>query len=245
MVDHAILARSFENSGTDYDRYRPGFPAAAVDVVLPGRVGRVLDLGAGTGKLTERLVDRADQVVAVEPAASMLDVLRRKLPEVSAVEGRAERIPVADASIDVVTVAQAFHWFDRDRACAEIARVLVAEGVLGLLWNRADPRCAWDRQCHAIAHPAVDAQDRTSATADGLPGFALLENRTIAWDERITRSDYLRRWATVSSFLVADAPTRADLVRRIESVLDTDSDTRGRDVLLLPHVADVFVYQRA
>lgn len=245
MVDHAALARSFESAGAAYDRYRPGFPAAAVDAILPSPVGRALDLGAGTGKLTGLLLPRADEVLAVEPAESMLDILRSRFPEVGALSGTAERMPVGDESVDAVTVAQAFHWFDRERACAEIARVLKPGGTLGLLWNRFDPGCEWDRASHAIAHPAVDEQDRTAAAAVALPGFTFLDHRQVAWEERISRADYLARWGTVSSLLVADDETRAGMLRGIEEVLDAHIDTRGRSILDLPHVTDVFVYQRA
>lgn len=124
MPEHA-LARSFEIIGDDDDRYRPGFPEAAAAMIVPTTVDVGLDLGAGTGKFTELLVDRARRTVAVEPSERMLQGLRVKLPDVEAQIGAAERIPLGDASVDVVTVAQAFHWFDRDAACDEIARVLV------------------------------------------------------------------------------------------------------------------------
>lgn len=245
MVDHAALARSFESAGAAYDRFRPGFPADAVDIILPSRVGSALDLGAGTGKLTGLLLPRADEVFAVEPAESMLDILRSRFPDVRALSGTAEAIPVGDASVDAVTVAQAFHWFDRERACAEIARVLRPGGTLGLLWNRFDPRCEWDRASHAIAHPAVDEQDRTTAAAAVLPGFAFVDHRQVGWEESISRADYLARWGTVSSLLVADDETRSAMLERIAGVLDAHPDTRGREILDLPHVTDVFVYRRS
>lgn len=244
MVDDA-LARSFESIGADYDRYRPGFPDRAAEIILPAPVRSVLDLGAGTGKFTKMLTARAERVVAVEPSASMLDVLHRNLPAVEAVIGSAERIPVAHGSIDAVTVAQAFHWFDRDPACQEIARVLAPGGVLGLLWNRSDPACAWDRACHRIAHPAVGESDSTTASAaDELPGFEFVRHETVRWREHLSRTTYVRRWATVSSFLVADAARRAEMLHAVEAVLDGSDETRGRTELDLPQVTDVFVYRR-
>src|SRR5688572_13425360 len=124
------LARSFEGIGAEYDRYRPGFPQAAAEEVLPQGVQCVLDLGAGTGKFTELLVRHVDRVIAVEPSRAMADVLRAKLPSVETVIAGAEKIPVSDGVADVVTVAQAFHWFERDAACAEMRRVLVSGGTL-------------------------------------------------------------------------------------------------------------------
>ena len=244
MVDEA-LAKSFERIGADYDRYRPDFPVAAADLLIPAPVRAALDLGAGTGKFTELLVGRSERVLAVEPSEAMLAVLRAKLPEVESLLGTAERIPAGDGSVDVVSVAQAFHWFDREKACAEIARVLTPGGTLGLIWNHSDPRSAWDRGAHRIAHPAVAASDgTTSSAADELPGFVFVRSEQIHWTERIPREAYLRRWSTVSTFLVADDRERADMFAAIDAVLDTDPDTRDRDVYDLPIITVVFVYRR-
>ena len=245
MVDE-VLARSFERIGAEYDRYRPGFPPEAVELIAPDRVDAILDLGAGTGKFTELLTDRAERVVAVEPSEAMLGVLRAKLTTVEALLGSAESIPVADAAVDVVSVAQAFHWFDRISACAEIARVLKPGGVLGLLWNHSDPTCGWDRAAHRIAHPAVGESDgTTTSAADEFPGFDHLGATRLRWTERIGRADYLKRWSTVSTFLVADDDERSAMIAEIESVLDSDPETQGREAFDLPVVTDVFVYRRA
>ncbi|QNA92538.1 MULTISPECIES: class I SAM-dependent methyltransferase [unclassified Microbacterium] len=239
-----VLARSFELIGGDYDRYRPGFPEAAASAIIPERVTAVLDLGAGTGKFTEMLARRAERIVAVEPSERMIQVLRSKLPEVESWLGTAEHIPLADASMQVVTVAQAFHWFDRDVACTEIKRVLVDGGTLGLVWNHADPTCAWDRACHRIAHPAVTETDATTDSADSaLPGFLFTRHEEVRWVERLTREHYLRRWSTVSTFLTADDETAARMSSAIEAVLDDAVDTRGRDEFDLPHVTDVYIYR--
>lgn len=240
------LARSFDGIGDEYDRYRPGFPDRAAAVIIPGEVRTALDLGAGTGKFTELLVRRAERVVAVEPSEMMLVVLRDKLPLVDAHVGTAEDIPSVDASVDVVTVAQAFHWFDREAACAEIARVLVPGGTLGLLWNHSDPGCDWDRACHRIAHPAVGETDATTETAAAeLPGFEFVRHEEIRWVETVSREHYLRRWGTVSSVLVAEEAQRARMIAGIEQVLDTSRETRGLEEFTLPQVTDVFVYRRA
>lgn len=243
MVDQA-LAKSFENIGAQYDRYRPGFPDAAAEAIVPERVSTALDLGAGTGKFTELLITRADRVIAVEPSNAMLEVLRVKLPTVEAHLGGAEKIPVADATTEVVTVAQAFHWFDREPACAEIRRVLVPGGTLGLLWNHSDPNCTWDRACHRVAHPAVsDTDTTTESAAEELPGFTFVEREKLRWSEQITRADYLSRWLTVSTFLAADEETRAGMITRLGSILDVDPATAGREVFTLPMVTETFVYK--
>lgn len=242
MAD-ATLAESFLNAGEDYERFRPGFPLAAVDAIVPAPVQTVLDLGAGTGKFTEWPIGRARRVIAVEPSEQMLAVLRAKLPAVDAYIGSAEQIPVADASVDVVTVAQAFHWFDRGPACAEIRRVLVPGGTLGLLWNHSDETCAWDRACTRVAHPALDeGLTAASDTTEQLPGFGPPTFVQVPWSERITRADYIARWLTVSSFMAASDAERARMVAELERILDTDPATAGRDEFDLPQITDVYVY---
>jgi len=247
MTAHDALARSFQHTGRDYDRYRPSFPPQAVDVLVPTRVPALLDLGAGTGKLTELVRDRAECVFAVDPSERMLSVLHEKLPFVAALRGTAEAIPLPDASVDAVVVAQAFHWFDRDAATAEIARVLRPGGTLGLVWNRSTPDCTWDWACGHVAHPRAAASDEdldeSDPSADQLPGFRLAQERQISWTEQIPRADYIRRWHTVSAFLTAGAAEHADMTARIEAILDADPDSAGESVLSLRNVADAFRYE--
>lgn len=133
-----MLARSFDAGPGAYARFRPGYPPAAVRAALPGDARDVLDLGAGTGKLTESLLGRGLQVTAVEPLPGMLAELSRRFPQATAVPGSAEDIPLPDRAVDCVVVGQAFHWFDPDRALAEIARVLRPGGRLLALVPRAE-----------------------------------------------------------------------------------------------------------
>jgi SAM-dependent methyltransferase len=137
MTVDALAARAFGAMAEEYERGRPGWPADAI-AALVERFGahEVLDLAAGTGKLTEVLAPLAD-VVAVEPIDGMRRVLEARLPGVRALAGTAEAIPLPDASVDAVFAGEAFHWFDLARAPAEIARVLRPGGGLALLWNRA------------------------------------------------------------------------------------------------------------
>lgn len=243
MAD-VTLAKSFLTTGEDYERFRPGFPGETTDAIVPVPVAVALDLGAGTGKFTARLIDRAARVIAVEPSEQMLAVLRKKFPHVEAHVAAAETIPVGTGSVDVVTVAQAFHWFDRDRACAEIHRVLVPGGRLALLWNHSDPDCAWDRACSRVAHPQLSKEMPVSnATREELPHFVLVEHLEFRWRERITRQDYVARWLTVSSLLAASADDRARMVAEIERILDQDPDAAGRAEYDLPQVTDVYIYR--
>ena len=132
------LATSFDSQAAAYARLRPGYPAAAVDLAVPAGVLRVLDLGAGTGKLTGSVLDRAAAVLAVEPLPGMLAELHQRYPAALAVAGAAEHIPLRDEVVDAIVVGQAFHWFETASALAEMARVLRPGGLLTLLWNHDD-----------------------------------------------------------------------------------------------------------
>lgn len=134
----AERSRSFGAVASDYERYRPTPPSAVVDWLLPEHRGRVVDLGAGTGRLTQLLLDRADEVVAVDPDERMRAVLEREVPGARAVDGRGESIPLSDGSVDAVLAATSWHWMDPIATLSEVARVLVPGGVLGVMWNGAD-----------------------------------------------------------------------------------------------------------
>jgi len=131
-------ARSFDRSPQAYEATRPSYPDAALDGVPVASEATVLDLAAGTGKLTRVLVRRYAHVIAVEPLDGMRAILERVVPGAEALPGRAESIPLDDASVDAVFAAQAFHWFANDAAVAEIARVLRPGGIFCLVWNSGD-----------------------------------------------------------------------------------------------------------
>lgn len=137
-------AYSFGAAAAAYDEHRPDYARDAVRWALelaPG--GRVLDLAAGTGKLTRLLVALGMNVIAVEPDEAMLAELRSNLPAVRSLSGQAEDIPLPNSSVDAVVAGQAMHWFDMERAGPEMARVLVPDGVIGALWNFDDDRVPW------------------------------------------------------------------------------------------------------
>lgn len=145
MTEHAARATSFDTTAEQYERGRPGYPQQLLDLLF-AEIGldqpRILDLGAGTGKLTRRL--RAfGPVTAVEPLAAMRAQLGRVVPDVECLDGTAESIPLPDGAVDVVTVGQAYHWFDQDRANPEIWRVLSAGGHLVSLWNTETREVPW------------------------------------------------------------------------------------------------------
>jgi SAM-dependent methyltransferase len=132
---YRLPAGSADRWPADYERGRPGWPPEVVDVAGAPSSATVLDLGAGTGKLTRLLVGRFDHVIAVEPADEMRRRLVALVPEAEALAGTAEQIPLADASADAVFAAESFHWFDNEHALGEIARVLRPRGALVVMWN--------------------------------------------------------------------------------------------------------------
>jgi SAM-dependent methyltransferase len=167
-------ARSFGAVAAAYAEHRPGYPAAALDWALAPiaasepRERTLLDLGAGTGKLTTALLGRGT-VIAVEPDPAMLAELRRRLPDVDAREGSAESIPLPTGSVDTVLVGQAWHWFDTGRALPELARVLRPGGVLAALWNADDHGVEWVAELHRAARGgAAGARHRERRGAAGV-----------------------------------------------------------------------------
>jgi SAM-dependent methyltransferase len=134
----ASRASSFGSIADHYGRYRPGPSAEAVDWLLPGHVARVVDLGAGTGGLTRQLLGRADEVVAVEPDDRMRGVLTQTLPEVRALAGTGESIPLPDGCAEALLASASWHWMDPVPTLREVGRVLVPGGTLGVMWSGPD-----------------------------------------------------------------------------------------------------------
>ena len=138
MDERVKRAQSFDRVAEEYERGRPGYPDDVLDLLPVADAATVLDLAAGTGKLTRVLARRYRRVIAVEPLDGMRALITREAPAAEALDGRAEAIPLADAEVDAVFVAQAIHWFANDVAVAEIARVLRPGGVLAVVRNEVD-----------------------------------------------------------------------------------------------------------
>jgi SAM-dependent methyltransferase len=144
-ANRAVRAVSFGGVAAAYDRYRPSPPQTAIDWLLPQSVAVAVDLAAGTGALARRLLGHAGRVIAVEPDERMAAVLARRLPQVDLLIGRAESLPLADASADAIFVSSAWHWLDHEIAVPEIARVLRPGGLLGICWTSVDRESARGR----------------------------------------------------------------------------------------------------
>jgi SAM-dependent methyltransferase len=166
----ATRAASFGGIASLYERYRPGPPSRAVEWLLPTPVARVVDLGAGTGALTRLLIDRADDVVAIEPDDRMRAVLAEQVPGARAVSGRGESMPIPDRCADAVLASSSWHWMDPIPTLNEVARVLVPGGTLGAVWSGPDPQGPFMVQAQALlAERRTDRADVPDGGDDG-PG---------------------------------------------------------------------------
>ena len=237
------MAAAFGLAAADYERARPSYPPEAIDVlrtevgVGPGR--RVCDLAAGTGKLTRLLVANGADVVAVEPVPGMRAQLAAVLPEIDVVDGTAEAIPLDDASVDAVTVAQAFHWFKFEPALAEIRRVLRPGGALAILFNQRDEREPWVKtwndviEWHSRRIGYYQTTDWTKLLQDG--GFDGAGHRSTEWTQPLTRDLLAARVRSVS--YIADEPpdVQQDYVDRVLALVAGFDDT-----FLLPYVTHVW-----
>jgi SAM-dependent methyltransferase len=205
-ADKATRARSFGAAAEAYERARPGYPEAAIEWLVPAGARTVLDLGAGTGKLTRSLAATGAEVVAVEPLAEMRAKLAAALPEVRALEGTAEEIPLEDDSVDAITVAQAWHWVDPEKATAEAARVLRPGGTLGLIWNRRDERVDWVRRVGEVMGTDGAEVIDMDEVAIG-PPFGPMESFVTDW-ERPMDVDLLVEMAASRSYVITATPKR-------------------------------------
>jgi ubiquinone/menaquinone biosynthesis C-methylase UbiE len=238
---HAEQARSFDRVAGAYQNARPSYPAAALEWVLeaaPGR--RVVDLAAGTGKLTEVLVAAGADVTAVEPLANMRAELKRALPSVRALDGTAEQMPLPDASADAVFVGQAFHWFDAPAALAEIARVLVPGGALGLVWNLRDERVPWVADLTVALRGAADVL----AVSRGISERPLESDRFTAAERREFPNPVpfdrarLREWAaSTSRIAVLPEGEREAALDDVVRVADEHPALANRHTFDMPFVA--------
>ncbi len=232
-----LRAGSFGAAAAEYDRGRPSYPAEGLDWLLPPTARRVLDLGAGTGKLTRQLRDRGLDVVAVEPSPGMREQLARTLPEVELLDGTAEAIPLPDQSVDAVLVAQAWHWVDPPRAVPEVARVLGPEGRLGLIWNVRDERVDWVSQLGRTMHG--DEDPRATAPIVGWP-FAPLQRHDVEWKYPASPATLLDLVASRSYVITLPPPRRDALLDEVRQLLRTHADLAGATEIMVPYVTECY-----
>ena len=224
---------SFGAEAAAYERGRPSYPPEAIDWLLPDGARRVLDLGAGTGKLTTRLAERGLDVVAVDPVPEMLELLTRSLPDTPALLGTAEEIPLPDDSVDAVLVAQAWHWFDPERAIQEVTRVLRPGGRLGLVWNNRDERLGWVKELgRVIGHEA----DPFSQTVELPAPFTDVARHQVEWTSYLTPQALIDLVASRSYCITSPENVRTRTLEQVRRLLDTHPALAGANGLALPYV---------
>jgi SAM-dependent methyltransferase len=234
---------SFGPAAARYDDLRPGYPVDALRWAVGDRPVRVLDLGAGTGILTRALRALGHEVVAVEPDPRMRAHLLATTPEVTALAGRAERIPLPGGTVDAVVAGQAYHWFDPEPAHAEVARVLVPGGVFAPLWNCRDESVPW------VAALSMISDDDTAGRGirEPVPGvdsfgdrFGPVERRLFHHATRLDPDRLVGLVATRSYYLTAPPRRQRELERRVRDLCATHPDLAGRDSFDLPYLTDAY-----
>jgi SAM-dependent methyltransferase len=224
---------SFGSAAAAYERGRPSYPPEAIDWLLPTGARKVLDLGAGTGKLTTRLVERGLDVVAVDPIPDMLEVLRTSLPETHAVLGTAEDIPLEDNSVDAVLVAQAWHWVDPERAIPEVARVLRPGGRLALVWNTRDERLGWVRELGEIIGSDGDRGRFDVALP---PPFTDPQRHHVEWTNYLTPQALIDLVASRSYCITSPTEVRTRTLEQVRELLSTHPALANSTGLAMPYV---------
>jgi SAM-dependent methyltransferase len=239
-AQHRRQASSFGAAAAAYERGRPPYPPEAVDWLLPESASRVLDLGAGTGKLTRQLRDRGLDVTAVEPSEGMREELARAVPGVPVHAGSAEEIPLPDHSVDAVLVAQAWHWVDRSLAVPEVARVLAPGGRLGLVWNIRDEREDWVAELGRILADPSPGHHRSEDRGIIGPPFGPVERVDVEWAHPVSRDELIDLVASRSYIITLPDEQRAAVLAGAAQLADTRLAQAGPDGLVLPYVTECY-----
>jgi SAM-dependent methyltransferase len=244
MSVHETASRAWGSSAEVYERARPGYPPEAIEFLVEkfgiGPDSDLLDLAAGTGKLTRALIHTGARVTAVEPLFAMRQMLQQRIPEATVMEGTAERIPVQDGSMDAATVAQAFHWFDPEPAMRELARVLRPGGGLAAIWNVRDESVEWMAMIRELIeqHKATTPDHRSGEwrkpfEADGSP-FEPFQLEVFKHSQEASRADAIDVFASRS--YVASLP-QEERTRLLERVAEQLPHT---DTVVIPYITELY-----
>jgi SAM-dependent methyltransferase len=222
-------ARAFGLVAEEYDRGRPSYASAAIEWLLGSEPLDVVDLGAGTGKLTEALTGAGHRVTAVEPLREMRAILDERVPEALAVEGTAEDTGLPDSCADAVVAGSAFHWFDQSRAFPEIARILRPPGVLGLLGNRFDTSVEWVARLREILGGAhLGRPGHWPSNEELLQYFAAIDEREFPHEQTVDRGLLRDLALSRSSVATLEAGEQRALLERVDALWE-EPELQGRD----------------
>lgn len=230
------LARSFGPVAETYDRARPSYPTEAAEWLVGtahGEPKRVLEIGAGTGKFTELLVAAGHDVIATDPAPEMLGYLKIRVPAAAAMVATAEHLPVPSRSVDAIVCAQSFHWFDHDKALAEMARVLRPGGTVGLVWNVRDNGIPWVRKLGAIIENGAARTDITDPLRES-EYFGDVAEREYRFWQHLRREELFDLVRSRSNVAILADHAREDLLARVGALYDDYG--RGPDGMKLPYL---------
>jgi len=238
-------ALSFGAAAAEYDQFRPSYPIEAVRwAVGAPPPTEVVDLGAGTGKLTRVLLAAGYEVTPVEPDEGMRAQLAASTEGTTALAGFAEAVPLPDGSADAVVAGQAYHWFDRERAHPEIARLLRPGGHFGAIWNHRDAREPWVAEISRITHDTPDNRgdfDPEPTVALKLTDqFGAVERKEFTYHEVRTPETLVAMISTRSYFLTATPRRQAEIVAGVHELIATHPDLAGRESFELPYRVIVF-----
>jgi SAM-dependent methyltransferase len=227
----ATRAASFGSIASQYAEYRPTYPDDGVAWMVGSSPGRVLELGAGTGKLTQSLIALGHDVVATDPSVGMLAELHHRMPLAHTMVGAAESIALPSGSVDVVAAAQAFHWFDLDRALPEIARVLRPGGTLAIVWNIGDLKVPWVRKVFGLIGLS-ESDDVGKDPVRDSDLFAPSEQQIVRHWQKLDREGLLGFCRSNSMVATRPESEQRALLEEVGKIYD--SYGRGPDGMLLP-----------
>ncbi len=233
------LARSFGPVAETYERVRPDYPAEAVAWTC-GDARRVVDVGAGTGKMTRALLATGCAVTAVEPDPLMRERFTVALPGTRVLPGTGEHLPLADRSVDAVVFAQSWHWTDPVVASVEAGRVLVDDGVLGLVWNTRDQSVAWVGEMNEVwGVTNGEAITRLSEPPFGAP-FSRSVHRTWSWTQEMTVEEVVALAGSRSTVSTLPPRVREERLADLQDLLTTHPDLVGRATVPMPYLTDAW-----